>query len=490
MKTFESTDLPVGIPLVVASTSPSTDASANKLAHERPHTSLWGILAYAVPSMPIQAFFTMFTVYLIPYLTLELAFAVSHVSLVLLAGPLSGLTVAPIMGVLSDRSGRRLGLFTTGCVAMAACQIVLAWSRELGGSNPAAVKWLSATAVYIGCISARASIVGHRAMAIDNIPPRQQPVFNLATGLMAASGASITLILGLVRPSFKVITAVCAVLITFSIFPLWAVRKPPAVHRQPIVREESDRFGALSAVLSVPRTLWDAARHLPPGIHRTCKIQILSHHDTAFSSLLRHAFGLTKGKPDVATRGRGSEAVAPDVSARAGVRVLLIAEVGAFLLQMTVVRLWDASSASTKPVRRFMDEDMVALRRVWALAFAALGVSTLAAVVFRGSFPAAPICAASIMTISPLSVLVPFTIISYETAVVHEEKNGDPSTPRSSATLFSLHEMAITMGQGLAVLTSGLIGFGIEHIDTEARNTTAFLFAPAVVAAMIAALLC
>ncbi|KAH0439179.1 hypothetical protein CcaCcLH18_02974 [Colletotrichum camelliae] len=481
MKTFESTDLPVGIPLVVASTSPFTDVSANKLADERPHTSLWGILAYAVPSMPIQAFFTMFTVYLI------LAFAVSHVSLVLLAGPLSGLTVAPIMGVLSDRSGRRLGLFTTGCVAMAACQIVLAWSRELGGGNPAAMKWLSATAVYIGCISARASIVGHRAMAIDNIPPRQQPVFNLASGLMAASGAITTLVVGLVRPSFKTITAVCAVFITLSIFPLWAVRKPPTVHHQPVVRGESDHSGALSAVLSVPRTLWDAARHLPPSIHRTCKTQILSQYawfpvSHYLSKYLQESY--------VATRGRGSEAVAPDVSARAGVRVLLIAEVGAFLLQMTVVRLWDASSASTKPVRRFMDEDMVALRRVWALAFAALGVSTLAAVVFRASFPAAPICAASIMTISPLSMWVPFTIISYETAVVHEEKNGDPSTPRSSATLFSLHEMAITVGQGLAVLTSGLISFGIEHIDAEARNTTAFLFAPAVVAAMIAALLC
>ncbi|KAI8182859.1 General alpha-glucoside permease [Colletotrichum sp. SAR 10_70] len=463
---------------------------------------------------------------LVPYLTSEVGFAVSQVSLVLLAGPLSGLTVAPIMGVLSDRSGRRLGLFTTGCIAMAACQIILAWSRDLVGGNPAATKWVSAAAVYMGCISARASVVGYRAMAIDNIPPRQQPVFNLASGLMSASGAIITLVVGVVTPFFKAITAVCAILITLSIFPLWAVHKPPGVDRQAVDRGESDRFGAVSAILSVPRTLWDAARHLPPWINRTCKIQILSQYawfpvshyltkylqdscmsftvalpqqsscylapspDTECFSLLRRAFGLTKWKPDVATLGRGSEAVAPDVSARASVRVLLIAEVGAVLLQMTVVRLWDASSASTKPLRRFMDEDMVALRRVWALAFAALGVSTLAAVVFRASFPAAPICAASIMIISPLSVWVPFTIISYETAVVHEEKGGDQSTPRSSATLFSIHEMAITVGQGLAVLTSGLISLGIEHMDTGLRNTTAFLFAPAAAAAMVAALLC
>ncbi|KAH9236345.1 hypothetical protein K456DRAFT_1748812 [Colletotrichum gloeosporioides 23] len=324
-------------------------------------------------------------------------------------------------------------------------------------------------------------------MAIDNIPPRQQPVFNLASGLMSASGAIVTLVVGVVRPSFKAITAVCAVLITLSIFPLWAVRKPPIVHRQTVIRGESYRVGAVSAVLSVPRTLWDAARHLPPWIHRTCKIQILSQY--AWFPVSHY---LSKYLQDsyVATLGKVSETVAPDVSARASVRVLLIAEVGAVLLQMTVVRLWDASSASTKPLRRFMDEDMVALRRVWALAFAALAVSTLAAVVFRASFPAAPICAASIMIISPLSVWVPFTIISYETAVVHKEKGVDESTPRSSATLFSIHEMAITVGQGLAVLTSGLISLGIEHMDTGLSNTTAFLFAPAAVAAMVAALLC
>ncbi|KAJ0161498.1 hypothetical protein CTA2_6111, partial [Colletotrichum tanaceti] len=358
---------------VVASTSTSADVSANKPVDERPRTSLWCILAYSAPSMPVQAFFTMFTVYLIPYLTSELGFTVSQVSLVLLVGPLPGLTAAPVMGGLSDRSGRRLGLFTTGCVAMAACQIVLAWSRDIVGGDPAAARWLSAAAVYMGCISARASIVGHRAMAIDNIPPRQQPVFNLASGLMSASGAIATLAVSLVRPSFRAITAICVVSITLSIFHLWAVRKPLRMVPHPLLRR----------VINISK---------PPSL---------------------------------------------------------------------------------------------------ALAFAVLGVSTLAAVVFQASFAVASIYAVSIIAISPLSVWVPFTIISYEVALVHGEKDGDLSTPwGSSATYFSLHEMAITVGQGLAVLMSGVISFGLEHKVTGARNTTAFLFPPAVVAAMVAALLC
>ncbi|GKT51772.1 uncharacterized protein ColSpa_11953 [Colletotrichum spaethianum] len=412
----------------------------------------------------------MFTVYLIPYLTSELGFTVSQVSLVLLAGPLSGLTAAPVMGVLSDRSGRRLGLFTTGCVAMAACQIVLAWSRDIVGGDPAAARWLSAAAVYMGCISARASIVGHRAMAIDNIPPRQQPVFNLASGLMSASGAIATLAVGLVRPSFRAITAICVVSITLSIFPCGP---------------SASRVGRIADPLSGERV--PASGRCRPS----CRFHGRrgTRHDIFPPESAAHA--KSRSCPNVATRGEGSEAVAPEISARAGVRVLLIAEVGAVLLQMTVVRFWDASSTSASPLRRFMDEDMVALRRVWALAFAALGVSTLAAVVFRASFAAASICAVSIMTISPLSVWVPFTIISYEAALVHGEKDGDPSTPwGSSATFFSLHEMAITVGQGLAVLMSGVISFELEHMVTGARNTTAFLFPPAVVAAMVAALLC
>lgn len=52
MKNFESTEHPVDIPLVVGSISTSADVSADKPADERPHTSLWVILAYAAPSMP------------------------------------------------------------------------------------------------------------------------------------------------------------------------------------------------------------------------------------------------------------------------------------------------------------------------------------------------------------------------------------------------------------------------------------------------------
>ncbi|KAK1985727.1 sucrose transporter [Colletotrichum cereale] len=465
MQRSESLDSSCDIPLEeigkILGSSTSDDESVplatpgRKLGDEYPRISVWCIMAYAVPAMPIQAFFTMFTVYLIPYLITELGLTAFQVSLVLLASPLSGLTASPVFGILSDRSGRRFIFYTAGAATMAVCQLVLAWCRNLVGGNLAGSRWLSTVAVYVGCVSVRACITGWRVLSIDGVPPQQQPVFNLASGLMSAAGAIGTLAAGLVNPSFQLVAAICAAGTVLSVVPLWAVR--PAARHRPAVQEGGDRLDA--SILSIPRALWITGRSLPPQI--------------------RHAV----------TRGQGSETVPPDDITRASVRVLLIAQIGALLLQTALARSWDPSVASAGPVRRFMDEDMVALRRIWSLAFMALGVSTLGAILFRTSFMAASICAASIMSMSPLSGWVPFTIISYEASVVQRERGGAPRQA-SSGTFISLHEMAITTGQGLAVMANSIISFGLDHVEMTGKNPTAFLFPPAVAAAFVAVVIC
>ena len=69
-----------------------------------------------------------------PYL-LSLGMSKSRLSLVWVAGPLSGLVVQPVVGVLSDRStskyGRRRPYMLAGTAAVAVCYAVLGWSKEI-----------------------------------------------------------------------------------------------------------------------------------------------------------------------------------------------------------------------------------------------------------------------------------------------------------------------------------------------------------------------
>lgn len=71
-----------------------------------------------------------------PYL-LNLGLTKSNTSLVWIAGPLSGLIVQPIVGVIADEStsrwGRRRPLMVIGTAIVAVCLLVLGFTREIVG---------------------------------------------------------------------------------------------------------------------------------------------------------------------------------------------------------------------------------------------------------------------------------------------------------------------------------------------------------------------
>jgi len=74
--------------------------------------------------------------YASPYL-LSLGLSKSKLSLVWVAGPLSGLVMQPIIGVLSDKStsrhGRRRPFMLAGTVAVVICLLLLGWTGEVVG---------------------------------------------------------------------------------------------------------------------------------------------------------------------------------------------------------------------------------------------------------------------------------------------------------------------------------------------------------------------
>lgn len=71
-----------------------------------------------------------------PYL-LQLGLTKSRTSLVWIAGPLSGLVIQPLIGVIADRSrskyGRRRPFMIMGSLVVALCLIMLGWTEEIVG---------------------------------------------------------------------------------------------------------------------------------------------------------------------------------------------------------------------------------------------------------------------------------------------------------------------------------------------------------------------
>lgn len=72
--------------------------------------------------------------YATPYL-LKLGLSKGKMSLVWIAGPLSGLIMQPIIGMISDKSsskyGRRRPFMVGGTVAVAVCLLILGWAEDI-----------------------------------------------------------------------------------------------------------------------------------------------------------------------------------------------------------------------------------------------------------------------------------------------------------------------------------------------------------------------
>ncbi|KDN37993.1 hypothetical protein K437DRAFT_228862 [Tilletiaria anomala UBC 951] len=120
-----------------------------------------------------------------PYL-IELGLSKSQVAAVLVAGPLSGLIVQPVIGVLADGSthrwGRRRPFLLVACLLSTAAMFLLAFANDIGrafaSTNDAKVHWISQLcavfAVFGVDFSVNAIMSMDRSLYIDMVPPSSQ----------------------------------------------------------------------------------------------------------------------------------------------------------------------------------------------------------------------------------------------------------------------------------------------------------------------------
>ncbi|KAK2758830.1 hypothetical protein FQN54_003522 [Arachnomyces sp. PD_36] len=136
--------------------------------------------------------------YCTPYL-LQLGLTKSRTSLVWIAGPLSGLIMQPIVGVIADRSrskwGRRRPFMVGGSLVVGVCLLVLGWTSEIVGifmdeSERKKSVTIAAAVVTIYAVDFAINVVQAccRSLIVDTLPISQQQLGSAWASRMTAIG--------------------------------------------------------------------------------------------------------------------------------------------------------------------------------------------------------------------------------------------------------------------------------------------------------------
>ncbi|ORX93314.1 sucrose transport protein-like protein [Clohesyomyces aquaticus] len=226
--------------------------------------------------------------YCTPYL-LELGLKKSQISLVWIAGPLSGLIMQPIVGVIADRSksrwGRRRPFMVGGTVLVAGFLLMLGWTREIVKmfvTEKEAVREatiaLAVLSIY-GIDFAINAVQGScRGLIVDTLPiPKQQMGSSWASRMVAvghlvgygAGAVDLGKIFGpsLGNTQFKQLTAVAAISLCLTVgLTSWAVTE------RVLISDGKEEEGELGAI-DILKTLFKTATNLPRGIAAICFVQ-------------------------------------------------------------------------------------------------------------------------------------------------------------------------------------------------------------------------
>jgi solute carrier family 45 protein 1/2/4 len=225
--------------------------------------------------------------YCTPYL-LELGLTKSRISLVWVAGPLSGLIMQPIVGVLADRStsrfGRRRPFMICGTVLVAVFLVLLGWTKEVvryfvkeeesAKSYTVVAAVLSIYAIDFAINAVQGSA---RGLVVDTLPIAKQQQGSLWASRMVAVGSLIGYGAGAIElkkvfggwlgdTQFKQLTGVAAMTLCCMVgLTSWAVEERVRV----VDGEGEDGISPLEVV----RTIVKTAMELPRGIQAICYVQ-------------------------------------------------------------------------------------------------------------------------------------------------------------------------------------------------------------------------
>ncbi|KAI0640511.1 MFS general substrate transporter [Trametes meyenii] len=244
--------------------------------------------AITIGLLGVQVFWSVEMSYGTPYL-LSLGLSKAAVAIVFLAGPISGLVVQPLIGVLADNSksrfGRRRPYMLFGALICTCAMLLLGFTRPFASiflpgpssANDVLTIWLAILALFVIDFSINAVQAVDRALIVDTLPPSDQADANAWAARMLGVGSVAGYFIGNVDMTavfpfigdteLQVLAVVGSflLLVTHGITSFCTKEKVVVATR-----------GASKSFLRELREIWDNARTLPPVIQQICMIQFFS----------------------------------------------------------------------------------------------------------------------------------------------------------------------------------------------------------------------
>ncbi|KAI8980631.1 MFS general substrate transporter [Trametes punicea] len=244
--------------------------------------------AITIGLLGVQVFWSVEMSYGTPYL-LSLGLSKAAVAIVFLAGPISGLVVQPLIGVLADNSksrfGRRRPYMVTGCILCTAAMLLLGFTRPFASlflpspsiANDILTIWLAILALFTIDFSINAVQAVDRALIVDTLPSSDQADANAWAARMLGVGSVAGYFIGNVDMTtvfpFLGDTELEVLAVVGSFLLLVTHGITASCTKEKVVVATKGLKKSFSKEL---RDIWDNARTLPPVIRQICMIQFFS----------------------------------------------------------------------------------------------------------------------------------------------------------------------------------------------------------------------
>ncbi|KAI0299351.1 major facilitator superfamily domain-containing protein [Multifurca ochricompacta] len=244
--------------------------------------------AITIGLVGVQVLWSIEMAYASPYL-ISLGLSKSLMALVFIAGPLSGLIVQPLIGVMADNSksrfGRRRPFIAAGVALCSMAMILLGFTRNFASivtkwgspANNVLTIWLAVLSIYCIDFSINAVQAVDRALLVDTLPRAEQAKGNAWAAIMLGIGSvggfffgginmpSLLPFLG--QTELEVLSIIGSIiLIGMHLVTITAVKE------RILLASGKTKKSFYQEICEI----WVNARRLPPVILRICLIQFFA----------------------------------------------------------------------------------------------------------------------------------------------------------------------------------------------------------------------
>ncbi|KAF8148425.1 major facilitator superfamily domain-containing protein [Crassisporium funariophilum] len=249
--------------------------------------------AITVGLLGVQIFWSVEMSYASPYL-LSLGLSKSNMAVVFVAGPLSGLIMQPLIGVLADNStsrfGRRRPYMLLGTLICISAMLLLGFTRPVASiftgwnndSNDTLTIWLAVLAIYLIDFSINAVQAVDRALLVDTLPSSSQASGNAWAARMLGVGSVVGFFVGgidlprllpfLGKSQLQVLSVVVSVLLLGGHLIMAGLVKERVLLKSFSADGKSNRKSFLQEI----KDIWSNIRTLPRVIKQICIIQFFA----------------------------------------------------------------------------------------------------------------------------------------------------------------------------------------------------------------------